>query len=248
MSLKSTKKIIGKIRAGGREFPLVSIQIINNPALSFVLLSAGIHGDEPAGVYALDEFLKQSVSAYAEKFNFIVLPCMNPVGFKRGTRENGNGADLNRNFSSKKPEKEARAIQEYLASLHKKFLVAVDLHEDPTDSVEPGFTLKDNPRAVYLYEASDKKARLGKKIISGLRADGIRVAGKKTIYGEVAANGVVWTSPSRASRWAGSFTDSYLPHFTGHTFVVETPTCWPLKKRIVAHTKALSFILNAKIG
>lgn len=122
------------------------------------------------------------------------------------------------------------------------------MHEDTTDSVEPGFTLKDNPRAVYLYEASDKKARLGKKIISRLRADGIRIAGKKTIYGEAAANGVVWTSPSRMSRWTGSFTDSYLPRFTGHTFVVETPTCWPLKKRIAAHTKALSFILDAKVG
>lgn len=239
------QKVIGKIQNGRREVPLFSIEIINDSALPFVLLSAGVHGDEPAGVYALAEFLKQSVGAYAEKFNFIVLPCMNPVGCARGTRENGNGIDLNRNFSSKKPEAEVRAIQKYITSLHKKFLFAVDMHEDPTDAIEPGFALKDNPRAVYLYEVSDKKNRLGKKITSQLRADGFQITGKKTIYGEAVENGVVWTPPSRQSVWPGSFTDEFLPAFTNHIFVIETPTCWPRKKRVKAHTQALSLILQA---
>lgn len=245
---KNRKKIIGKIRAGGKEFPLVSVEIISNPALPLVLLSAGIHGDEPAGVHALAEFLTQSVNAYAMKCNFVVLPCMNPVGFKRSTRENENGVDLNRNFLAEKPEEEVRAIKKCIAALRKKFLVAVDLHEDPTDSTEPGFNLKDNPRGMYLYEVSDTKERLGKKILAELRAEGFSSAAKKTIYGEAAENGAIWSSPSRTSPiWVGSFTDTYLPRFTRHTFVIETPTCWPLKKRINAHKKALSFILDAKV-
>lgn len=246
--MEQSEKTIVTIRDGGKEYPLNVIKISSNPALPFALLSAGMHGDEPAGVHALAEFLAQSVNAYAMKCNFIVLPCMNPVGFRRGMRENGNGVDLNRNFASKKPEKEVRMVQEYIAALHKKFLVAIDLHEDPTDSPEPGFTVKDNPRGMYLYEVSDKRERLGKKILAKLRAEGFRSAVNKTIYGEAADDGIIWSSSSRTSSiWAGSFTDTYLPRFTRHTFVIETPTCWSLKKRILAHKNALVFILDAKV-
>lgn len=60
-----------------------------------VMLSAGIHGDEPAGFLAALEFLKRGPS---HAFSWIISPLLNPTGIALGTRENQHGHDLNRDY------------------------------------------------------------------------------------------------------------------------------------------------------
>lgn len=63
----------------------------------------GVHGDEPEGV-ALAQRLKQYLIQNANQFQdktLIVVPIVNPDGFKNETRVNANKVDLNRNFPSK---------------------------------------------------------------------------------------------------------------------------------------------------
>ncbi|MBI3020007.1 MAG: M14 family metallocarboxypeptidase [Parcubacteria group bacterium] len=248
MLLKWDKKIIGKVTDEGQDFPIISLEYIRDPALPFVLIAAGMHGNEPASVRALEEFLEEGINEYAAKYNFVIFPRINPVGCARGTRENGNGVDLNRNFLSEKPEEEVRAIQKYLAALNKKFLVAIDMHEDATDAIVPGYDSKDNPRGMYLYEVSSSDQRIGEQVLFHLRDDGIAIADNRIIYGENAEEGLIWTPPSYDPLRAGSFTDKYLLEYTDHTFVIETPTCWSFPERVAAHKKALSFILDAQEG
>jgi hypothetical protein len=62
-----------------------------------VLLSAGIHGDEPAAVLAALAFLRQGPS---RDFNWLLTPILNPSGLAKGTRENADGIDLNRDYGS----------------------------------------------------------------------------------------------------------------------------------------------------
>lgn len=60
-----------------------------------VYLSAGIHGDEPAGVLAMLRLFRENVWPRA---NLYVVPCLNPEGMRHNTRENADGVDVNRDY------------------------------------------------------------------------------------------------------------------------------------------------------
>lgn len=61
-----------------------------------VYLSAGIHGDEPAGPMALLEMME--AGWFSENVHWLMCPALNPEGLSIGTRENRNGHDLNRDY------------------------------------------------------------------------------------------------------------------------------------------------------
>lgn len=100
-----------------------------------ILLSAGIHGDEPAGTLAALSFLEKGPP---QDLSWLVTPLLNPTGIALGTRENADGRDLNRDYH----EPQSAEIQ-----AHRRWLEAqetpdlfISLHEDYDAS---GF---------YLYE------------------------------------------------------------------------------------------------
>ncbi len=73
-----------------------------------VLLIAGIHGNEPAGIPLLSTLLDEAPSLQSALQNrtVVMLPCINPDGVFHQRRTNLNHVDLNRNFDSanwKKP-------------------------------------------------------------------------------------------------------------------------------------------------
>lgn len=61
-----------------------------------IYLSAGIHGDEPAGPLALLELLQSGFFDYPAHWS--LCPALNPSGLAAGTRENASGIDLNRDY------------------------------------------------------------------------------------------------------------------------------------------------------
>lgn len=66
------------------------------------LFIGGVHGDEPEGVelaHRLLEWLKEAEKSHSFR-SWILVPCLNPDGYKINERTNGNGVDLNRNFPS----------------------------------------------------------------------------------------------------------------------------------------------------
>ena len=91
------------------------------------LLIGGTHGDEPATVLLLESFLQSAAWAALPAAPVIVLPLANPDGYKRGTRYNARGVDLNRNCAfnwsaaSDEPpgpapwsEPESRALRDFI--------------------------------------------------------------------------------------------------------------------------------------
>ncbi len=62
-----------------------------------IALIAGVHGDEPEGVYVLENWLKW-LKCNAPTLPLLVFPCINPDGIKNNTRQNSNKVDLNRNL------------------------------------------------------------------------------------------------------------------------------------------------------
>ena len=60
------------------------------------LIQAGIHGDEVAGVHALQELLEEGLRPTHGRL--IVIPVMNPAAYRVRTRFVEGGLDLNRSF------------------------------------------------------------------------------------------------------------------------------------------------------
>ena len=69
-----------------------------SPALSArsLYISAGIHGDEPAGPLAVRQLLTENL--WAAHLDLWICPCLNPVGFTLNRRTNAEGLDLNRQY------------------------------------------------------------------------------------------------------------------------------------------------------
>ena len=86
------------------------------------LIQAGIHGDEVAGVHALQELLEEEIRPTHGRL--IVCPVMNPGAYRARQRKAPGGLDLNRCF----PGDEAAA--EYENRLARKFMDLV-LDEKP---------------------------------------------------------------------------------------------------------------------
>lgn len=61
-----------------------------------IYISAGMHGDEPAGPLALLELMENGW--LPGDFHWLICPALNPGGLARGRRENCEGRDLNRDY------------------------------------------------------------------------------------------------------------------------------------------------------
>jgi len=68
-----------------------------------VYVSAGIHGDEPAGPLAVRQLLQ--ADAWPAGPGYWICPCLNPGGFRLHRRENPEGLDLNANTSNRRRPK-----------------------------------------------------------------------------------------------------------------------------------------------
>lgn len=100
---------------------------------------AGIHGDEPEGVHALIQFVRQ-LEAHPELaagYYLSLYPICNPTGFEDGTRHSRTGKDLNRAFWRDSDEPEVRLLQADLVS--RSFQGIISLHTDDTSEGFYGF-------------------------------------------------------------------------------------------------------------
>ena len=91
-----------------------------------IYLSAGMHGDEPAGPLAVLELLESE--SLSNRIDWTILPVINPAGIKLNQRENHQGIDLNRDY--KEPQtKEVKAHRAYIEA-SEVWDLALSIHED----------------------------------------------------------------------------------------------------------------------
>lgn len=194
-----------------------------------VLLTGGVHGDEPAGVEAVLRFVEADIDPWLGQVEFTVVPCVNPVGYARDTRENGAGVDINRSF-------ESGGVPEVL--LVKKVLegcrvdVFVDCHEDWEAD---GF---------YMYEGPRNGRAAGPAVIAAVeeRATIDPDSGEDS---EPLSRGVYEISPS----WGLVGLAPYvLDGHAARACIFETTTKWPLEKRVAAHRVGLDAALRHWTG
>ena len=143
------------LRTNYKAYPLIKI-VTGHGNFRRALISAGIHGDEPAGIEAILKFLEnKSYDIYKNTWEITFLPCINPYGYEFGTRENHQRKDLNRLFKIEKPPLEVLFAQSILNS---KFDLTLELHEDNESS---GYYL-------YQKERNPNNQHLGVEILKSI--------------------------------------------------------------------------------
>ena len=67
----------------------------------YLYLLAGTHGDEVEGVYVLDKLFSWLKEEHSLKdLPIVVIPILNPDGYRASTRVNAHAVDLNRNYAT----------------------------------------------------------------------------------------------------------------------------------------------------
>jgi murein peptide amidase A len=164
-----------ELTAAGRTYELMRV-VLGSGAPQRVLLSAGIHGDELAGVEALCEWLEShAYMKFLHRWDITMFPCLNPWGYEHGTRENGDGHDLNREFNSAHPPQEVRFVQ---SVLQEPFDLSLELHGD------------EDSAGYYLYETVQPGADIGHRVIEQIHTI-MPVNLDATIDGKSANGGVI---------------------------------------------------------
>jgi hypothetical protein len=135
---------------------------------------AGLHGDEPEGVYALVKFLGQleAKPELATGYCLFVYPVCNPSGFEERTRHSRSGKDLNREFWKDSKEPEVALLQSELVS--HSFDGIISLHTDDGSHGFYGFahgaTLTQHLIKPALKAVEEFLPRNGDEVIDGFRA------------------------------------------------------------------------------
>jgi hypothetical protein len=100
---------------------------------------AGIHGDEPASVLGLIDFVRElnEMPELGREFQIWLYPLCNPAGFTDGTRHSRSGLDLNRDFWKNSDEPEVKLLEEEIR--RRSFDGIISLHTDDTSEGVYGF-------------------------------------------------------------------------------------------------------------
>ena len=124
--------------------PTICLHVFDAPEPGpTALIQAGIHGDEVAGVHALEELLEEGLAP--DHDHLIVCPRMNPAAYRERKRMREGGLDLNRCFpgDADAPEVERRLAHRFMQLvLDERPALVATLHEswkryDP--AVTPSF-------------------------------------------------------------------------------------------------------------
>jgi murein peptide amidase A len=188
-----------------------------------VYLSAGIHGDEPAGPLAALRLLQEN--RWPENLDLWFCPCLNPIGFTRNTRENGCGIDLNREYLNPVAE-EIKAHIQWLER-QPNFDLSLLLHEDWESH---GF---------YLYEQNpDARRSLAEPMIEAV-SQVCPIDPNELIEGRPAKNGIIRPNldPKSRPQWPEAF--YMISNKTRQSYTLEAPSDYPISTRVDALVAAV---------
>lgn len=199
-----------------------------------VYVSAGMHGDEPAGMLALLEMMREGM--FVDGVHWLICPVLNPSGVARMTRDNVGGMDLNRDYL-RRESAEVKAHVAWLEGVPVPDLF-VSFHEDwETEGFyfyEINLGEDDVGRAECLLKAVGKffPAEIGPEI------DGHEVREDGWIY-----HGA---EPDLPESWPEAI---YLAHLgCALSFTFETPSKADLVKRVGALVAGFRALLEWELG
>ncbi len=190
-----------------------------------VYLSAGMHGDEPAGPLALLEMMKSGF--YSQEIEWAICPALNPTGLAKRIRENAQGNDMNRDYLQLSSPETAAHVEWLEASPSPDLFLS--LHEDW------------EPDGFYFYEINlgkDKPER-ARRILQAVERWFLPEASR--IIDDHIPREPGWiyheAEPDIPDGWPEAI---YLAkHGCPLSFTMETPSKHKLSDRVAAHVAAV---------
>ncbi len=183
-----------------------------------VYLSAGIHGDEPAGPLAALQLLREN--RWPNNAELWFCPCLNPMGFVLNRRENADGKDLNRDYRNP----QTAEVRAHIAWLERQlqFDLYLCLHEDWES------------HGLYLYEQNpDAQLSLAETIVSAAQKV-CPIDPSEFIEDRPAKGGIIRPNldPNTRPQWAEAF--YLIMHKSRLGYTLEAPSDFPLPTRVNA--------------
>ena len=200
-----------------------------------VLISAGIHGDEPAGVETVCSFIeRKNYLRFLQEWEITLVPCINPFGYETNTRTNHEGVDLNRKFKSPSPPQEVILAQKLFDT---SFDLTLELHEDVDSSGYYFFHTSADGFRPALVPGILKNVKPIMPINMDSEIDGIPATG-----------GIIerLTIDDTMDWWPMAYYS--LSKGTRTCLTLETATRFPMRTRIEAHLKAIATVLELFTG
>ena len=194
-----------------KEYPLYIVSNNAKKPSAAVCFSAGIHGDEIAGSFAVLEFIKKHNFSNFKNIKIILIPVANPTGFDKCKRCNYLNKDLNGLFCKKVLSGENKLI--YFSIKNSKIIFFHALHEDVDE------------KSFYLYNFEKKQEQIYRDIIKEAKQY-FPINTAEKIYNDSALNGMI------INRKDGSFEDRMFRDGVPYSMCTETPGKQPLKKRV----------------
>jgi hypothetical protein len=202
---------------------------LGDHAKPLIALASDVHGDEPAGPWALLSIVENG--DLDPRYAYRIWGCTNPSGYAAGTRVSADGVDVNRSFGRGGQTPEARAI--VTANRDRKFVLSIDLHED-TDA--DGF---------YCYEY--RSGDIGRAVVSAVRTAHFPI--EDLAQCDLGApfeamqldDGVVRPDPKQEIEAIGglSYNLSLARHAAARVLTLETPVRLAWDDRIAIHRIAV---------
>jgi len=197
-------------------------------------LSAGVHGDEPAAVWALLEWAEAN-EKLLNRERVLILPCVNPWGFENNVRLDFRGRDLNRMFQNKTLPF-FRAWRKLIGN--QQFRLALNLHEDY------------DAQGIYVYELAPRGAHCSEEIFERIEFI-IPRENRKNIEGQRLNAGIARSSGDLRrvveKELEGGYPESiylYLNHCkVAMTF--ETPSEFAFHERVRSHKRFIKEAIGA---
>ncbi|MSR66802.1 MAG: DUF2817 domain-containing protein [Pedosphaera sp.] len=193
-----------------------------------IYLSAGIHGDEPAGPLAALRLLREN--RWPADVELWFCPCLNPAGLQLNRRENASGIDLNRDY--KQPDStEVRAHVAWLQRLPRLDLT-ICLHEDW------------EAQGAYLYELNPDRLPSPAAAILAAIARVCPIDPSAEIDGRPTQGGLIRPNfdPALRKQWPEAFW--LLQYKSRLSYTLEAPSDFPMAVRVEALTVAVTTIVT----
>jgi len=214
-------------------FPIFEIRSPSVGETPCIYISAGIHGDEPAGIAGLLEWALEK-EANLTSLPLLLYPCLNPWGYLNNSRLDLSGIDLNRVWNDPR-HRLVKTIGDSTSQF--KISLSVNLHEDYDGQ---GIYLYEPQSGGRVDEVADKILLSGETII--------KRDPRKKIDGRIVKNGII--RPKSYKLPEDGFPEAlYLYKNTkGRSFTFETPSEYAFENRVNAHKKMIECAVQSMIG
>ena len=211
------------------EFALYCVRSKRLPREGAIYISAGIHGDEPAGADALITWAEQNTRLLRRR-PFFLVPCINPWGLINNSRMDSRGRDLNRVFQNDSVPQIA-ALKRAIG--RRRFSLALTLHED-YDGL-----------GIYIYEIQGLLPYWGEALLQAARPH-VPADTRSLIEDRESVGGLVRRAIDMKLFDEIGLPEAVYLHLRGcpRVFTIETPSEYGLDRRVRAHIAVIEECLR----